>query len=63
VNLGLPFLATFVYRASALGSSRSPAHAVKEGAASLQAHAHLTSREAGFEIWIYEDLWNLGKEK
>jgi hypothetical protein len=33
-----------------------------EGAASLQAHTHLTSREAGSEIWIYEDLWKLRKE-
>src|SRR5215472_3603603 len=27
------------------------------------AHTHLTSREAGSEIWIYEDLWNVGKEE
>src|ERR1044071_9860347 len=27
------------------------------------AHNHLTSREAGSEIWIYEDLWNVGKEE
>src|SRR6476620_2192969 len=28
----------------------------------FSAHTHLTSREAGSEIWIYEDLWNVGKE-
>jgi hypothetical protein len=27
------------------------------------AHTHLTSREAGSEIWIYEDLWKLRKER
>jgi len=27
------------------------------------AHTHLTSREAGSEIWIYEDLWKIRKEE